>query len=152
MYTHIPMKKLTFSVQISAGKDRVWDTLWNDKTFREWAGLIDPGTYMVGELKEGGIIQFISAENGYGVTSRVEKIDVGNYLLLSHQADTKDLGLNQRDNEWTGGSESYTLEESNGFTLLTVNFDVPEELEAIFKASYPKALDKVKELSESASA
>ncbi len=146
------MKKLTFSVQINASKDKVWDTLWNNKTFREWAGIIDPGTYMVGELNKGSQIQFISSENGYGVTSKVEKVDAGSYLLLRHQADTKDRGESERDDEWTGGTESYSLEELGGITTLTVIFDVPEELEGIFMDRYPKALQKVKELAQTTSA
>lgn len=142
------MKELQFSIEIHAISQRVWDTLWQDETFRQWAGLIDPGTYMVGELQEGNKIQFISAENGYGVTSLVEKIVEGEYMLLRHQADTQNSGANERGKEWTGGSESYTLTEMDGVTTLTAAFDVPEEMEAYFNDAYPKALNRVKELAE----
>lgn len=145
------MKQLTFSVQIAATNDDVWKTLWNNSTFRQWAGIIDPGTYMVGELSEGAKVQFISSENGYGVTSKVEKLDVGNYLLLRHQRDTQDRGEKEREDEWTGGTESYTLREADGITTLTASFDVPDDLESIFMDSYPKALQKVKELAETTS-
>jgi len=47
------MKKLEFRIEIRAPREKVWDTLWEDKTFRDWAGIIDEGTYMVGEIKEG---------------------------------------------------------------------------------------------------
>lgn len=80
------MKELEFSIEINASKARVWDTLWQDESFRDWAGIIDPGTYMVGALQEGNLVQFISAENGYGVTSLVEKLVVGELLLLRHSA------------------------------------------------------------------
>ena len=103
---------------------------------------------MVGELKEGNEVQFISAENGYGVTSLVEKLTPGEFLLLRHQADTQDTGTRDRDDEWTGGTESYKLEEKGGLTTLTAAFDVPPELEEYFKANYPKALEKVKALTE----
>src|SRR5437870_13524344 len=99
------MKEMQFSVEINATKEKVWDTLWQDETFREWAGIIDPGTYMVGELKEGNEIQFISAENGYGVTSLVEKLIEGEFLLLRHHADTQDEGKREREKQWTGGKE-----------------------------------------------
>lgn len=82
------MKELQFQVEINATKEKVWDTLWQDETFRKWAGIIDPGTYMVGELKEGSGVQYISAENGYGVTSLVEKVRHAEYLMLKHKADT----------------------------------------------------------------
>lgn len=142
------MNEMQFSIEISALKETVWNTLWQDKTFREWAGLIDPGTYMVGELKEGNEVQFISAENGYGVTSLVDTVVENEFLLLKHQADTQETGAQEREKEWTGGEESYTLTEKDGTTTLTVVFGVPPELEEYFKVNYPKALDRVKELAE----
>jgi len=42
---------MKFSVEIHAPREIVWSTLWQDETFRQWAGMIDPGTYMKGELK-----------------------------------------------------------------------------------------------------
>lgn len=142
------MKELQFSIEINATRERVWDTLWQDETFREWASIIDPQTYMVGELKEGNEIQFISSASGYGVTSLVEKLVVGQFLLLRHHADTQESGKRERDQEWTGGAETYSLVNNDGATTLTVVFDVPPELEEEFKVSYPKALERVKMLSE----
>lgn len=141
------MKKTQFVVEINAAKERVWDTLWQDKTFRQWAGIIDPGTHMVGELKEGSEVQFISG-NGYGVTSLVEKLTPSEFLLLRHRADTQDEGKRERAEEWTGGKESYSLTEKAGITTLTATFDVPLEMEEYFKVNYPKALERVKALSE----
>ena len=141
------MKEMQFSVEINATKEKVWDTLWQDETFREWAGIIDPGTHMVGDLKEGNEVQFISG-NGYGVTSLVEKLTPGEFLLLRHSADTQDDGKRERENEWTGGAESYSLSEKDGTTTLTAAFDVPPELEEYFKVNYPKALERVKVLAE----
>ena len=139
---------MRFSIEIHAAKDRVWDTLWQDETFRDWASIIDPGTYMVGDLREGEEIQFISASSGYGVTSLVEKVVAGEYLLLRHRADTQDDGKREREKEWTGGEESYSLAEKEGTTTLTGAFDVPPELEDYFEANYPKALERVKALAE----
>jgi uncharacterized protein YndB with AHSA1/START domain len=141
------MKEMQFSIEINATKEKVWDTLWQDETLREWAGIIDPGTYMVGELKEGNEVQYISG-NGYGVTSLIEKLVAGEFLLLRHRADTQEGGKRERENQWTGGKESYSLAEKDGATTLTVAFDVPSELEEMFKVSYPKALERVKVLAE----
>jgi len=142
------MKKMQFSIEIHSTKVRVWDTLWQDETFRQWASIIDPETYMVGDLKEGSEIQFISSSSGYGVTSLVEKLIVNEFLLLRHSVDTQNDGKQEREEQWTGGQESYSLVEKNGITTLTVAFDVPPELEEEFKVSYPKALEIVKVLAE----
>jgi uncharacterized protein YndB with AHSA1/START domain len=142
------MKEMKFTIEINAVKEKVWETLWQDETLREWAGIIDPGTYMEGNLKEGNEVQFISSENGYGVTSLVEKLIVNEFLLLRHRADTQEVGKQERENQWTGGEESYSLTEKDGTTTLTVKFGVPEELEEYFQINYPKALERVKELAE----
>ena len=142
------MKDMQFTITINAPKGTVWDTLWQDTTLRQWAGIIDPGTYMKGELIEGGEVEFISAENGYGVTSLVAKLIENEYLLLKHQADTQDTGTQTREKEWTGGQESYTLTEDNGTTNLTITFGVPEKMEAYSQENYPKAMAKIKELAE----
>lgn len=143
------MKEMQFSIQVQTTKEKVWNTLWQDETFRQWASIIDPQTYMVGELKEGNEVQFFSAANGYGVTSLVEKVVEGEFLLLRHSADTQQTGKQTREKQWTGGKESYTLTEQDGTTTLTVAFDVPAELEEYFTKTYPKALERVKELAES---
>lgn len=142
------MHEMKFTIDIKATKERVWKTLWEDKSLRQWAGIIDPGTYMVGDLKEGAEVQFISAENGYGVTSLVEKLTANDYLRLRHQADTKESGQQEREKQWTGGAESYSLTEKNGVTNLVITFDIPPELEDYFNDTYPKALRCIKQLAE----
>lgn len=139
---------MQFTIDIHATKQTVWGVLWQDASFREWAGIVDPGTYMKGELKEGSEVQFISAINGYGVTSLVEKLTPGEFLQLRHESDTQDAGTQEREKEWTGGTETYTLTENDGTTSLTVAFGVPLKMVDYFKDTYPKALQRVKELAE----
>ena len=142
------MNELEFSIDIKATREKVWDVLWRDDTFRGWASIIDPGTYMVGDLQQGNEVQFISAENGYGVTSLVQAIIPNEHLVLLHQVDTQSTGKQERDKEWTGGKEEYILTENNSVTTLKTVFDVPRDLEAYFKAAYPKALQLIKEMAE----
>lgn len=142
------MKELQFSTKINASKERVWTTLWEDIAFRDWASIIDEGTYMKGEMKEGNVVEFISAINGYGVTSLVEKLIPNEFVLFRHGADTQNSGQQEREKEWTGGTESYSLTEKNGVTTLLVKTDVPLELEETFNNSLPKALERIKTLTE----
>lgn len=142
------MKEMQFQIEINATKEKVWNTLWEDNTFRQWADFIDPGTYMIGDLKEGNEVQFISA-SGYGVTSLAEKLVPGEFLQLKHQVDTQDSGEREREEQWTGGEESYSLiEKGEDLTVLTITLDVPLELLEEFKVSYPKALEEIKLLAE----
>lgn len=142
------MKRLRFSIEISAPQKTVWHALWDDRSFRDWANLIDEGTYLVGELKEGNKVQWISASSGYGVTSLVEKLITNERVVFRHMADTKEDGQHERDNEWTGGREIYLLQAANNGTRLTVELDAPPGQVKTFEEILPKALARIKELSE----
>ena len=142
------MKTIEFSIEINAAKERVWATLWDDATFRDWASIIDEGTYMKGIMKEGNEIQFLSSVNGYGVTSLLATLDPNEYVLFRHNADTKESGQQEREKEWTGGTESYSLSEKNGVTTLIVKIDVPQEQEETFRIRIPEALERIKTLAE----
>ena len=74
------MKEIQFLIEINASKERVWATLWEEVTFRDWANNIDEGIYMKGIMKEGNEIQYISSENGYGVTSLIEKLNPNEFI------------------------------------------------------------------------
>lgn len=142
------MKEIQLSIEINGAKEKVWATLWDDSTFRDWASIIDEGTYLKGEMKEGNEIQFISSVNGYGVTSLIEKLRPNEFVLFRHSADTKESGQQERKKEWTGGTESYSLAEKNEVTTLTVKADIPQELVEIFNDRLPKALERIKILAE----
>lgn len=148
------MKKLQHSIDIKASKERVWDILWSDHTLRDWANIIDEGTYLDGELKEGNEINFIGSSDGgasYGVTSKIEKLIPNQYILLAKIADIivdKDGRIEKRANQWSGGMESYELEETNGSVKLTIIQDVPDELIKYFDTKLPEVLQRVKILAE----
>jgi len=142
------MKKLQFSIEIKAPRKKVWNTLWEDKTFRDWANIIDEGTYMVGEMKEGNILQFISSVSGYGVTSLIQEFSPNEFVLFRQMMDTKGSGAQEREKEWTGGTESHSLAEKDGVTTLAVELDVPLGQEETFRVRFPKALERVKNLAE----
>ena len=139
------MQKQQFSIGIKAPQERVWNTLWEDKTFRDWANIIDEGMYMEGVIREGNEVQFVSP-TGYGVTSLIEKLVQNELVSFRHMADTKDNG--EREKEWTGGEENYSLAENDGITTLTVDIDVPPGQEENFKNRLPKALERVKFLAK----
>ena len=142
------MKVLEFRVEINKPKEIVWFALWDDLSFRDWANNIDEGTYILGDLVEGNEIQFISSVNGYGVTSLVKRLIPNEYILFKHASDTQNTGTEIRDKQWTGGSESYTLTENNGSTVLLIKSEIPDELIDVFNISMPKALERIKYLSE----
>ncbi|AHE68159.1 hypothetical protein Loa_02622 [Legionella oakridgensis ATCC 33761 = DSM 21215] len=57
-------------------------------------------------------------------------------------------GEEQLSKEWSGALENYSLKENNGVTTLIVSLDTLEEWKKMFEDKFPKALQRVKELSE----
>lgn len=49
---------------------------------------------------------------------------------------------------WAGGFENYSFREEGGNTIITVEIDVVDEFIDYFQNTYPKALDKLKEVIE----
>ena len=148
------MNTLRHSVEIKATKETVWQVLWDDKTFRDWANIIDPGTYMTGELQEGNEVNFIgNSDDGvsFGVTSRVEKLIPYSHISFEQVADItvgNDGSIKKRKTQWTGGKETYELEEHDDTVTLSHTQDVPDELVTYFNDKLPQALKRIKSLAE----
>jgi uncharacterized protein YndB with AHSA1/START domain len=148
------MDTLRHSIEINASKEKVWHVLWDDQTFRDWANIIDPGTYLEGVLQEGNEVNFIGNNNDgvrYGVTSRVEKLIPYQQISFRQIADIKvgkDGSIEKRDTQWTGGAETYKLEENQGKIELSHIQDVPDELVEYFQNTIPKVLERIKALAE----
>lgn len=103
---------------------------------------------MVGEMKEGNEVQFISSVSGYGVTSKVSKLIPNVFVSFRQMLDTKERGRLKREQEWAGGEESYSLADHGGVTTLTATLDVPAGQEETFKVRFPKALERIRTLAE----
>ncbi len=145
------MQTIQHSIEINAPKENVWEVLWSDQTLRDWASIIDEGTYMDGSLKAGNEINFISSVSGYGVVSKVEKIIPNKYVSFIQIADIrvgKDGSFEKRDPQWTGAKEIYEIEEIYDKVTLSLKQEVPDELVEYFKIKIPKALQRVKTLAE----
>jgi len=146
------MKQLNFSIQINAPKEKVWRTLLDDATYRQWTSVFHEGSYAVGDWSEGSKILFLGPE-GSGMTSRIARHIPNEYISILH------LGLiangvedfdSDETKKWAGALENYAVQEKNGVTTLSVETDMTEDFEAHMREIWPKALEKVKELSETA--
>lgn len=142
------MDNKEFVIEIAAPPEKVWNVLWDDATFRDWASNIDEGIHLIGEIVEGASVQFVSGENGYGVTSVIETLVPNELILFRHITDTIEGGTQEREKEWTGGTERYALTEHNGTTLLKVRMDIPPSQEETMNIRVPKALERVRALAE----
>ena len=151
------MKKLQFNISITAPAEKVYDTMLginNKSTYEQWTALFNPTSTYDGSWDKGSKMLFIGTdEKGKkgGMVSEIAENRPNSFVSIRH------YGLLHADVEitdgpevekWANGFENYTFEENNGITKVTVDLDMTEDFEDYMNQTYPKALDKLKELCE----
>lgn len=151
------MKKATFSVNIDAPADKVYDAMLgiSDKaTYEQWTAPFNPTSTYEGRWDKGSKILFIGVdekgEKG-GMVSRIAEIIPNQYVSIQHYGLVKaDVEVTEGPDveKWANGFENYTFVENNGTTAVTVDMDITEDFLGYMNDTYPKALDKLKEICE----
>lgn len=139
------MKTLNFSVSINAPKEKVWDKLWSDASYRQWTSAFMEGSYAETDWNEGSKVLFLSP-GGDGMFSIIEKKVPNQEMTFKHLGEVK-KGV-EEPKDWAGARESYQLTESNGTTQVNVKVDTVEDYQEYFEKAFPKALDILKQISE----
>ncbi|SDF50911.1 SRPBCC domain-containing protein [Chitinophaga filiformis] len=144
------MEKHEFKITINGPREKVWKVLWDDASYRKWTSVFAPGSCAKTDWKKGSEIQFLDEKND-GMISRVEENIPNEFMSIEHLGYVKN-GVEDRESEevkkWAGAHENYTLKSANGQTVLVVDMDIVDEYKDYFTNTWPKALEKVKELSE----
>lgn len=144
------MKKLNFTIDINANKEKVWETLWNETTYPQWTSAFCEGSYAVSDWKEGSKVHFLSP-GGEGMYSVIDKSVENEFMSFKHLGVLKDKAeqlLDDATKQWTGSFENYTLKEVDGTTTLSVDLESLDQYVDFFGEKFPLALQNVKELSE----
>lgn len=144
------MPRLTFTTVIKASKEKIWRSMLEDKTYRQWTGPFHEGSYAVTDWKEGSKALFLSPE-GEGMVSRIAVHRPNEYLSIMHLGMVKNGVEDTQSDEikaWAGALENYSLREVDGTSTLTVEMDAPDEYRQYFDETWPKALGKLKEIAE----
>ena len=146
------MQKMNFSIDINAPREKVWNVLWGDQSYRDWTSAFMEGSYAVtDDWKEGSKVLFL-ATDGKGIVSKVDAKRPNEFMSFEHQGIVKD-GVEDTTSdavkEWKGAKENYTLKEAGNGTKLIIDMDISEEEKEYFEKVWPKALERVKDLAES---
>jgi uncharacterized protein YndB with AHSA1/START domain len=144
------MERQTFDIFIDAPREKVWDILWSKATYPEWTAAFSAGSRAETTWQQGSKVLFMDANNE-GMVATIVENRPNEFMSLKHLGTIKD-GVEDLDTartkEWAGAQENYTLKTVHGRTQLTVEMDITQEYKEYFKNTWPKALDKVKELAE----
>jgi hypothetical protein len=144
------MIKQQFKTTINAPREKVWDILWDDATYRQWTSAFSEGSRAETDWKKGSKVLFLDG-TGQGMAATIADNKPNEFMSIKHLGVVKD-GVEDYDSPevkaWAGALENYTLKTVNGKTELIIDMDITEDYAEMFAQMWPKALDKVKELAE----
>jgi uncharacterized protein YndB with AHSA1/START domain len=148
------MKKLHFETVINASRDKVWYNIVNEKPYMEWTAMFMPGSSFEGSWDKGAKIRFIARnEEGKieGMTSEIAENKPYDFISIRHLGVIQN-GVEDKESEevkkWTPSYENYTFIETGDKTRFVVDMDVEDSYAEMFSDMWPKALKKLKEISE----
>ncbi|TSJ47724.1 SRPBCC family protein [Fluviicola chungangensis] len=151
------MKKLSYTQEISAAPDRVYDVmlgLSDKRTYEQWCAAFNPTSSWEGGWNKGDKIRFTGiSEDGSkeGMVARILENDPGKYVSIEHLG-MLEKGVEVTEGEkvdgWKGAHENYRFEAIANGTRLTVEVDTQDEYVSWFNETWLKALDSLKKICE----
>lgn len=144
------MRKLNFSTDINASKEKVWKTLWGDATYPNWTKAFCEGSHAVTDWQEGSNVQFLDPQGDgmFGIIETVRETEFMSFKHLGNILKNVEQPIDDETKKWSGCYENYTLTEKDGITTLNVELDAIEEYLNFFNEKMPIALANVKNLAE----
>jgi len=151
------MKKLQFKISIHAPVTRIYDFMLgiNSKsTYEQWTAMFNPTSTYEGSWDKGNKMLFIGVDDKGkkgGMVSRIAENIPNQFVSIQHYGllkAGKEITEGPEVEKWTNGFENYTFVENNGITEVTVDLDTSEDFVDYMNQTYPKALEKLKEICE----
>lgn len=151
------MQKLQFKKEINASAQKVYETMLGLKdkaSYEYWTATFNPTSTYEGSWNKGSKILFVGIdENGKkgGMISEIAVHKPAHFISIRHYGfldGNTEVTTGEQVEKWAGGHENYSFQENNGITTVTVDMDTIDEYLDYFNTTYPKALDKLKEISE----
>lgn len=151
------MKKLQYKISINAPVSKIYDFMLgitNKSTYEQWTYMFNPTSTYEGSWSTGSKILFVGVdENGEkgGMVSKIVENIPNQFVSIQHygllKAD-KEITEGPEVEKWANGFENYSFEENSETTTVIVTLDTTEDFVDYMNQTYPKALDKLKEICE----
>lgn len=146
------MEHLEYEVVISAPAKKVWETMLQKDTYRQWVAKSWPGSFYEGKWEKGEQIRFIGSEEGGGTLAELVEVKPYENVFARHIAVLGPGRTEDRTSEiakgWIGSTEEYRLAEDDGKTTLRVLVETNPEWRSMFDEGWPAALEELKKMAE----
>ncbi len=145
------MQKLTYSIDINAPRNAVWETMLNPETYQQWTKAFSENSEYEGTWAQGEEIRFIDKNRG-GTLAVLEKFEAPKLVVAKHIATITADGVIEKSGpmteNWIGTMEIYKFNETKGKTQLIVEIECHKDFVPMFESSWPQALEDLKKLAE----
>jgi uncharacterized protein YndB with AHSA1/START domain len=149
------MKKITQSILINAPAEKVWEMVIGEDSFKVWCSPFGEGTHFKGDWSKGSKILFLGHDeatgNEMGMVASIAENTPYTFLSIEHKGYILN-GVEDFESEavtsWLPAFENYTFKEVEGGTEFIVEVDSADEHYDMMEEMWPKALRKLKEISE----
>lgn len=148
------METLRFSTFIAAPREKVWDTMLEDATYREWTAAFHPGSQYEGTWETGSEMRFLGPNQDgtmSGMLARIKEARKPEFVSIEHYGvinNNVEDTTSDAVKAWTPAYENYTFEERDGGTEVLVEVDSADEYAQMFTDIWPKALAALKTIAE----
>lgn len=68
------MEKLHFSIKMNAPKEKVWNTMLDEQSYKKWADVFMAGSHYKGNWNEGSKILFLAPNESGKIEGMVSRI------------------------------------------------------------------------------
>lgn len=148
------MERLKFTTEIKAPVEQVFKTMIGKDSYKQWTSVFSPTSDFEGSWAEGEKIMFVAINKSgkrEGMLGRVEAFVPNQFVSVRYD------GVLEGDEEITEGEiaagfkdthENFSFERSKDGTTVTVDVDVEEAFKPYLLKTYPKALERLKQICE----
>lgn len=149
------MEKLRQTIFINAPRERVWDVMLSQDTYRQWTSAFSPGSYYKGDWSKGSKIVFLGpnpdGSGEGGMVSRISENRPHEFISIEHLGIVHN-GVEDTESaeakKWAPAFENYTFAEKDGGTELTVEMDIEAKERENFEKMWTEALSRLKAIAE----
>ena len=148
------MERLKFDIQVKAPVDKVFATMTGKTGYQQWTSVFCESSDFEGSWSEGEKIMFVAVNKAgkrEGMLGRVKAFVLNSFVSVEY------YGVLDGDDEITEGEiaegfkdmyENFSFEPQEYGTLVTVDVDVEDAFKPFLMETYPKALERLKQICE----
>lgn len=145
---------LHFEIRIKSSLDKVYNTMIDREGYKLWTSEFNPTSHFEGNWSKGSKILFIGTDREGkkgGMVSIIRENIPGKFISIEHTGiyqNGEEVTSGPKVEGWKGSLENYTFSVENDMILVAVDLDADPDFREYFLETWPRALEKLKNICE----